>query len=231
MKVKKKTTTVVEEIIVNNEWTHIVSILDRSGSMINIIGDCVGGFNQYIKNQKNENLGDKVTITVALFDDKYDLLYNNVDINDVDETNIKKRWIPRGTTALLDAIGKTINTTKQEYNLLGDVKPTRTLCVIVTDGLENASKEYSHDMIKNLIKDCEENGWTFIYLAANQDAFEVGSSLGINGGNTYTYTTTSSGVADMMSVLYSATFDYRVNTNNNYDENHNLIEKITTKKT
>ena len=138
------TTTVTEEIISTptNEKTHIICILDRSGSMASIMSDSIGGFNTFLKKQKE--LPDEATITVALFDDKYELLYDNVDIKKAEELT-SKIWYPRGTTALYDAIGKTINTDRAKLKSLGNEAPSKVLVCIVTDGLENASTEYKGD--------------------------------------------------------------------------------------
>ncbi len=202
------TTTVTEEIInvPTNEKTHIICVLDRSGSMSNIINDSIGGFNTFLKQQKE--LPDEATITVALFDDKYDLLYDNIDIKKAEELT-DKVWIPRGTTALYDAIGKTINGEKQRFTKLGKEAPAKVLVCIVTDGLENASCEYTLNNIRNLIKECENDDWNFIYLAANQDAFSVGQSFGVSAGNTFTYTSNTLGVMDMINTVSYATSNYR----------------------
>jgi len=202
------TTTVTEEIIGNsiNEKTQIICILDRSGSMSSIMSDSIGGFNTFLKQQKE--LPDDAALTVALFDDKYELLYDNIDIKKVKELT-KKEWFPRGTTALYDAIGKTINTVRTNREHLGDEKPTKVLVCIVTDGLENASKEYRISEIKELIKNCEKDDWNFIYLAANQDAFDIGSSFGISGSNTYTYTASAAGVYNMSNTLNASASTYR----------------------
>lgn len=204
-KIKKTVTTVTEEII-TNEKTQIVCILDRSGSMSSIINDSIGGFNSYLEEQKK--LPDEATITVALFDDRYDLLYDNVDINKIEMIS-KDVWIPRGMTALYDAIGKTINTVRETHKKLGNEKPDKVLVCIVTDGEENNSNEYTCEDIKKLIKDCENDNWNFIYLAANQDAFKVGRSFGVSAGNTYTYSANSIGVSDMSATLNSASTYYR----------------------
>jgi len=200
------TTTVTEETIRTNEKTQIICILDRSGSMSRIMDDSIGGFNTFIKQQKE--LPDEATLTVVLFDDKYELLYDNVDIKKVKEIT-KKEWFPRGSTSLHDAIGKTINNAKAHNSKLGVEAPSKTLVCIITDGYENTSKEYRLDDIKNLINDCENDDWNFIYLAANQDAFDVGSSFGVSVGNTYTYTTTTDGIFDMSNTLNSAAVSYR----------------------
>jgi len=208
-KIKKVTTTTTvttEEIISSNEKTHIICILDTSGSMTNIMQDSIGGFNEFLKQQKQ--LPDKATITVALFDDKYELLYDNVDIKHAEKltSNI---WFPRGCTALYDAIGKTINNEKANFARLGKEAPKKVLVVIVTDGQENASHEYKRDDIRKLIKKCEKDDWNFIYLAANQDAFAVGTSFGVSAGNTYTYAASSAGVSAMSMVMNNASTSYR----------------------
>lgn len=189
-----------------NEKTHIICILDRSGSMSDIIDDSVGGFSSFLEEQKK--LPDEATISVVLFDDQYELVYDNIDIKKAEKIS-KEIWKPRGMTALYDAIGKTINNTLSTFAKLNYLKPSKVLVCIVTDGQENASKEYKLDNIKKLIKDCEDDNWNFIYLAANQDAFSVGSGFGISGSNTYTYTTNSDGVFNMSATLSNATVSYR----------------------
>ena len=204
-KIKKVVTTITEEYVIN-EKTHIICILDRSGSMSSIMDDSIGGFNTFLKQQKE--LPDEATITIALFDDRYELLYNNVNIKEAKELT-SKEWYPRGMTALFDAIGKTINTEKENFLKLGDEKPDKVLVCIVTDGLENASKEFNRENIKNLIGDCEKENWNFIYLAANQNAFDVGTSFGVSAGNTFSYVSTSDGVGTMNTKLSDAATTYR----------------------
>jgi len=211
---KKKKVTVVTttktttEYVPTNERTHIICILDSSGSMSSIMSDSIGGFNQFLKEQRE--LPDEATITVALFDSNrnYQLLYDNVDIKKAKDLT-SKEWYPRGMTALYDAIGKTINTDKARLARLGDEAPSKVLVCVVTDGHENDSIEYSVNDIKKLIKDCEKQDWNFLYLAANQDAFAVGSGFGISYGNTYTYTASADGVANMSNTLNSASVMYR----------------------
>jgi uncharacterized protein YegL len=208
-KKKKKVTTTVTEEFVNvptNEKTQIICILDRSGSMSSIMSDSIGGFNTFLKQQKE--LKDDATLTVALFDDRYELLYDDINISKVEEIT-NKIWFPRGTTALYDAIGKTINIVKANHAKLGTEAPSKVLCVIVTDGLENASREYKLNDIKKLIKKCEDDDWNFIYLAANQDAFAVGSSFGVSAGNTFIYTATGVGTAMMFNTVNASATSYR----------------------
>ena len=214
---KKITTTVVttvvtETVVPTNEKTHIICILDSSGSMASIMTDSIGGFNAFLNEQKA--LPDEATITVALFDDPnhYQLLYDNIDIKKAEELS-NKVWYPRGMTALYDAIGKTINTDKAKLARLGKEAPSKVLVVVVTDGEENSSQEYKGDpgreRIKSLIKECENDDWNFIYLAANQNAFDVGQSFGISYANTHNYTANSVGVAGMSMTMNNASTLYR----------------------
>jgi hypothetical protein len=210
---KKKVTTVTTtvtktEYVSTNEKTHIICILDSSGSMSSIMSDSIGGFNTFLKQQRE--LPDEATITVALFDsnNNYQILYDFVDIkNAKDLTSME--WYPRGMTALYDAIGKTINADKAKLERLGSEAPAKVLVCIVTDGHENDSREYKLEDIKKLIKICEKDDWNFIYLAANQDAFAVGGGFGISVGNTFNYTASAAGVANMSATLNNASVSYR----------------------
>jgi len=232
---KKKVTTVTTtvtktEYVSTNEKTHIICILDSSGSMSNIMSDSIGGFNTFLKQQRE--LPDEATITVALFDsnNNYQILYDFVDIKKAKDLT-SKEWYPRGMTALYDAIGKTINADKAKLERLGSEAPTKVLVCVVTDGQENDSKEYKLEDIKKLIKKCEKDDWNFIYLAANQDAFAVGTGFGISVGNTYTYSADSVGVYDMSNTLNAASVSYR--SMNSTDNNFKKMSKklIDDKKT
>ena len=197
-----------EETTPTNEKTQIICILDGSGSMSfgDIIVEARGGFNKFLKEQKE--LSDEASITVAIFDDGYDLLYDDVDINKVSDIT-DAEWSPGGMTALYDAIGKTINNVKANHKKKNVKKPDKVLVCIVTDGHENCSKEYTQEAVQKLIKKCEKDDWNFMYLAANQDAFDVGTSFGVSGGNTYTFTASMDGVNKMSNVMNTASVNYR----------------------
>lgn len=201
-KVKKTTTTVTTEVStedIKNEKTEIICILDRSGSMSGIINDAIGGFNSFLEEQQEDDT--PATMTVALFDDRYELLYDDIDINKI-EPLTKKKWSPRGLTALYDAIGKTINSVKSRHKTLKkNARPDKVLVCIVTDGHENHSKEYDQDSVKTLIKKCEKKNWTFVFLAADQDAMTAGQSFGIKKGNAFNYDNTSTGNATMFASM------------------------------
>lgn len=228
-KVVKKTTTVTTEVVENSvgEKTQIVCILDRSGSMGSIIEDAIGGFNEFIKEQKE--LEDEATMTVALFDDRYDLLYDGVPVKEVKDFD-RNTWSPRGMTALYDAIGKTVNTVREAHKKLKKKeRPDKVLVCVVTDGMENSSREYTQDQIKSLINECEkELDWAFIYLAANQDAFSAGTSFGISGGNTYNFTASAAGMDNVSMTLNNAATYYRSATKDSVEFQSNSSNLMDT---
>lgn len=210
--VKKKVvkTTITEETIITDEKTQIVCILDTSASMSNIIEEARGGFNKFLKDQKE--LPDEATITIIVFDNLYELIYDNIDIKKAKELT-SKEWSPRGMTALYDAIGKGINDVKATHKQMKKKdRPDKVLVCIVTDGDENSSREFTQEKVKELISSCEKDGWNFVFLAANQDAFEVGTSFGICGGNTINFTADMAGMANVSATLDNATTFYRSNS-------------------
>lgn len=159
-------------------------ILDRSGSMHMIWDDTLGGVNAFIKEQAEQP--GEATFTLTAFDTDYDVIVDTQTIQDVKTITNKDVW-PRGGTALLDAIGKTVSTLS-ETKSSDDV-----IVVIVTDGYENSSQEWKPDAIKELIEEKEKAGWKFIYLGANQDAWAVGGGLGVVGTRTLDWDHTNVG--------------------------------------
>ncbi len=172
--------------------TELVFILDRSGSMAGLESDTIGGFNSVLTKQKKED-GD-ANITTVLFDDKYELLhdrYNLLKVSNITE----KEYFVRGTTALLDAIGKTIAKigNLQKY-VLEDERAEKVMFVIITDGMENASIEYSYHQIKKMINhQKEKHEWEFIFLGANIDAIEIAGRFGIGEDRAANYHADSEG--------------------------------------
>jgi hypothetical protein len=164
-------------------YTDITFILDRSGSMSSIYADTVGGFNSFVNDQKEAE--GEAKLTLIQFDTYYELNYLGVDIKDVPDLVFQ----PRGMTALLDAIGRGILETGKRLDALEeDEKPSTVLFVIITDGGENASREFTKDKINEMIKhQTEIYSWDFVFLGANQDAIETGTSLGISAGNSMSY--------------------------------------------
>lgn len=183
------------------ETTEIIFILDRSGSMETIKKDAIGGFNAYVEDQKKQE--GEAKMTLILFDNLYEVVYKGKDIKEVEPLN-ESTYIPRGSTALLDAIGKTLN------EGVTDPNADKHLVVIMTDGEENSSREYTNEAIKKATEDLiATQKWQFIYLGANQDAFSVASRIGINTSNSLSFTTDSLDMSATYSKISSATTMYR----------------------
>ena len=165
------------------EKMNIVFLLDRSGSMSGVEDDTIGGYNSYIASQKNNN----VEVTTILFDDKYEVLNNCTPIKNIKELTNEEYYV-RGSTALLDAIGKTIKT-------LDENKAEKVIFIITTDGYENASHLYSKEEIKHLIK--IHDNWEFVYIGADIDAYGEGSSIGIKDTNIAKYAKSKIGIHNL----------------------------------
>jgi hypothetical protein len=167
----------------NSNLTHLYFLLDRSGSMQTIVDDTVGGFDAFIAEQRKSP--GECRVTLAQFDDHYEEVYADRPIADVPSLVLQ----PRGTTALLDSIARlVIDAGKRLEALPEDQRPGTVVVGIMTDGMENASREWAHPQIKQLIeKQTQEYQWQFLYLGADQDAIEVGMSIGVGAGHAVTY--------------------------------------------
>lgn len=178
-----------------NNRTEIIFLLDRSGSMAGLERDTIGGFNAFVERQAK--LGGETLVTAVLFDDQYEILWNGIGASQVRLT--EEQYYVRGCTALLDAVGKTIldvglriSRTPQDY------QPGKVIFVITTDGLENASREFSYRKIKELIRHQKEKyNWEFIFLGANIDAAKEADSIGIEREDAYQFEASSHGVEKM----------------------------------
>ena len=176
----------------NNNITELVFILDRSGSMRGLESDTIGGFNGMIDKQKK--VDGKCYVTTVLFDTRFDRLHDRAELNEIKLMTDKDYWVG-GCTALLDAIGDTIRHIAQihKYARPEDV-PEHTTFVIMTDGMENASHMYSSEKVKEMIEhEKEKYGWEFLFLAANIDAVETASHIGIMADRSVDYLADSEG--------------------------------------
>lgn len=186
--------------------TELVFILDKSGSMVGLESDTIGGFNAML--QKQKALEGECRITTVLFDNRYELLHDRIDIRAVSSMT-EKEYQVGGTTALLDAIGRTVQKlVSVQKNTAKEYRADRVLFVIITDGQENASREYSSDRVKEMIQlEKEKYGWEFVFLGANIDAVETAGQLGISRDRAVDYVPDGAGTAlnfQMMSETVAA---------------------------
>ncbi|MFN7249690.1 MAG: vWA domain-containing protein [Anaerobacillus sp.] len=175
--------------------TEIIFLLDRSGSMAGLERDTIGGFNSFIERQTKLE-GDTV-VTTVLFDDKYEIICDGVPAEDARLTS--DNYFVRGTTALLDAIGKTIvDVGLRLVKTKEDERPSNVIFVITTDGMENASRKFSYEKVEEMIRHQKERyNWEFIFLGANIDSKTEADSIGIDVTNAYNFEATTTGVEKM----------------------------------
>lgn len=201
------------------DYCDISIILDRSGSMAIIQNDIIGGFNKFIKEQQENK--SQCTISLFQFDNIYEVVFSNVDLQKCELLD-EKTFKPRGTTSLLDAIGKTVNDLGIKYSKMKEEeRPEKILVVIITDGQENTSKEFTQEKIKEMI-DHQRNvyNWEFLYLGANQDSFMVANSYGIK--YSMDYNPDVIGVANLYARTSENVSSFRTNkTINNMNSNQN----------
>ena len=190
----------------NENLTEIVFILDRSGSMSGLECDTIGGFNGFIKKQAEAG---QTSLTTVLFDDKYEILHNGIDARNVLLT--EDEYFTRGSTALLDAVGKTIDNVGKRLSGTPEVlRPGKVIFVITTDGMENASQEYNYDNVKKMIThQTEKYKWEFIFMGANIDVVNEGERLGIKADRSFEFAATDVGVAEMFSEACCACYKIR----------------------
>jgi len=188
--------------------TEIIFILDRSGSMRSLTNDTIGGFNAFVENQKKED--GEATLTTVLFDYEYELLHDGVNLKDVNPLT-NKEYFARGSTALLDAIGRAINTVGGRLdNTPEDEKPSKVIFVITTDGEENSSKEFRQSQIKEMIEhQTETYNWQFIFLGANIDAVSTAQNFGIQGQFASNYTASGLGTRSVYDGVSNMVSGYR----------------------
>jgi len=166
--------------------TELVFILDRSGSMSGLESDTIGGYNALLKKQREEP-GEAI-ITTVLFDDNYELLHDRINVKGIRPIT-EKEYFVCGCTALLDAIGKTINKIGNvQRNTSGPERADKVMFVITTDGMENASKEFNYAKIKKMVEwQKEKYGWEFIFIGANIDAISTAAKFGISSDRAANY--------------------------------------------
>ncbi len=190
----------------NEIRTHIVCIVDRSGSMQPIAGDAIGGFNSFLESQ--QKLPGEAVVSLVLFDHEYRRVYSASPLAKAPRLDAHN-YVPRGTTALLDAIGRTIDDVVQSEQLPGALEE-RVIVAILTDGLENASADYTYEAISRRIDEMRHaHGWEFVYLGANQDAIAVAGRMSIPPGASALYAANPVGVAHAYNVMNDRVKSFR----------------------
>ena len=192
----------------NKNLTELVFILDRSGSMGGLESDTVGGFNSMLAKQQSQE--GECRITTVLFDHEYEILHDRLDLKAVSPITDKEYFV-RGNTALLDAVGKTINKIGGvQKNTAEEYRAQKVLFVITTDGMENASREFSYDKIRKMIKNQKSKyNWEFIFLGANIDAVETANRFGIKKNRAQNFHNDSEGIELNYRVLSETLSEYR----------------------
>lgn len=188
--------------------TELVFILDKSGSMEGLESDTIGGYNAMLYKQRA--VEGECRITTVLFDNNYELLHDRIDIRAVSPIT-DREYCVGGTTALLDAVGRTIHKIgNAQKNTAEDYRAEKVLFVIITDGMENASREYTVDRVKALIKRQKTKyEWEFIFLGANIDAVETAGHFGISADRAQNYHADSTGVGLNFAVMSNAVASFR----------------------
>lgn len=179
--------------------TEMVFVLDRSGSMSGLAADTIGGFNELIEKQKKIE-GDAY-VTTVLFDHEYEVLHDHVALKEVAPLT-DKEYFARGSTALLDAVGRTINAVGVRLAATPEEeRPGHVVFVITTDGMENASREYTAKQVREMVEHQQQKySWQFVFLGANMDAVSEAGKLGISAKYAADFTPSHSGVRKMYSM-------------------------------
>ena len=175
----------------NKDLTEVVFIIDESGSMHGLEGDTVGGFNSTVDKQKK--LEGECLVSTVMFNTRSRVIHDRVNIKNIDKMT-DSDYCPSGSTALIDALGDSISHIKMVHRYIREEDvPSKTMFVITTDGMENASRKYSLSEVKKMIEERKEKGWEFVFLAANIDAAETARSYGIDADNCVDYVNDAKG--------------------------------------
>lgn len=188
--------------------THIVAIIDRSGSMATLAEETIQGFNAFLAEQKKEP--GEATLTLATFASDYRLVHDGVALDAVPDLN-RMSYQPAGYTALLDAVAKTVNAVGAKLSgMKEEDRPSKVLVLIMTDGEENSSREFKHTDVSAMITHQKEKySWEFVFIGANIDSVSVGASIGIAAANSYNYNATKSGSSQLFRSVSKGVSSYR----------------------
>ena len=211
-------------------------VLDETGSMAECLDATISGFNEYIQALRGEIKEDTpIRMSLTKFNsNRIEIVYTNKDVHDVPLLD-RKNYTPNAMTPLYDAIGQTVKFVDEEVTSKKKRKLPKIVCVVLTDGLENDSRKFTKEKITELIKKKERDGWNFVYLGANQDAWQVGIGMGMAQGNITAYTPTVDGYHKAFGSLAQDTLAYhalqvpvtKCFVSSNYEVEPGLIKKST----
>lgn len=175
-----------------NDLTEVVFLIDRSGSMSGLETDTIGGFNAMVSKQKGED--GRAYLSTILFDDRCEVLHDRADIREIRPMTGREYYV-RGSTALLDAIGSAIHHIAHVHKYArAEDRPEKTIFIITTDGMENASHHYSYDRVRSMVRhEQEKYGWEFLFLGANMDAISAAADFGIHTDRAVRYEADAAG--------------------------------------
>lgn len=184
----------------NLTHTSIGIVIDRSGSMDPLVSDTCGGFNRFLADQKA--VPGTADLTMVQFATDYQVVHDCLPLDKVPDLT-PQTYVPNGGTALLDAIGRTVNQMGQRLAAMSEAdRPGKVILVIITDGEENASKEFTREQVREMLEHQQKKySWEILYFGANQDVFTVGSSMGIAAASSVSYAPTGRGTQDAYSEM------------------------------
>ncbi len=209
--------------------TEIVFILDRSGSMSGLESDTIGGYNSMMERQKNEE--GEVLISTVLFDDRCEVLHDRITLKQVKPMTEKEYYV-RGCTALLDAVGGAIHHIGNVHKYAREEdRPEKTMFIITTDGLENASNRYDYETVKHMVERQQKKyGWEFLFLGANIDAINEAQKFGIRADRASNYNHDSEGTKLNYEVLNATVSKFRASESIGSDWNSKIEEDYRSRK-
>lgn len=189
----------------NPSLTELVVVLDRSGSMSTIKNDMIGGYRQFM--QEQAAVPGECVVSLYMFDNEYQTVFEETPVRGAGELPLS----PRGATALLDAMGTTILRAGLRFSRkTEDKRPGKVVFLVITDGMENASKEFTREQIRQMVEEQQaKHAWQFVYMAANVDAFATGAAMGVRGQSSRGYEANAQGVARAYKAASSAIGKYR----------------------
>jgi len=214
------------------DYSHISVILDRTGSMEPIRDDTIGGFNTFLADQKKQP--GTATLTLVQFDseDPYEMIHDFKLLSAVPNLT-RKTYVPRAATPLLDAIGRGINDLEQNLSVMPEEeKPAHVVMLVVTDGQENASREFTRNQITQMISKKQEDGWKFVFLSADLDAIDDALAQGVRADSAMSFDKDKAGVAAAWCATSKHYGELRMNMTDDivYDDSDRALHKSERKR-